>query len=276
MGVFQSTTSNPNPDDASKTSAQSASDGTPASQRKAGRYVALDCEMVGTGPFPHVDHVLGRASMVNYHGETVYDTYAQAAPGMTVHDYRTAITGITPSHMMESTGAKPFTQVRNEVAGLLKGRILVGHALKHDFAVLQLTHRKSDVRDTSRHPPFRVASKGKPPALRNLTRQELGWEIQLGAHSSVEDARAAMMLFRKEKEAFERENRKHFGVPRTGKPGKLKQENVEDSEDEEGDWTVLDGEEKELSEEVSSQRGGLTPAPPAKKKRKSKKRTKRK
>ena len=39
----------------------------------------------------------------------------------------------------------------------------------------------------------------------------LGVEIQVGAHSSVEDARQAMALFRLEKDSFELEVRQKYG-----------------------------------------------------------------
>jgi RNA exonuclease 4 len=39
----------------------------------------------------------------------------------------------------------------------------------------------------------------------------LGVEIQVGAHSSVEDARATMALFRLEKDSFELEIRQKYG-----------------------------------------------------------------
>ena len=38
-------------------------------------------------------------------------------------------------------------------------------------------------------------------------------DIQGGEHSSIEDARATMLLFRKDKDAFEREHMKKWGVP---------------------------------------------------------------
>ena len=48
--------------------------------------------------------------------------------------------------------------------------------------------------------------------MRNLAKSELSLTIQTGEHSSVEDARAAMSLFRKEKVGFEEESRRRFGV----------------------------------------------------------------
>lgn len=257
---------------------------------KAGRYVALDCEMVGTGPPPHTDNVLARASLVNFHGQQIYDSYVMPPPGVKVEDYRTHVSGIQARHMRGGY-ARPFAQVQKEVANLLEGRTLVGHALRNDLQALLLSHPKRDLRDTSRHPKFRVDSMGKPPALRNLAKTELGMKIQTGEHSSIEDARATMALFKKEKAGFEEENRKHFGQHRRiekkpaaaaskgqAKSGGDAEDDDDEEEDEEGedDLEMLDGEEEGLHGGGEEGDEGKRAAPKAKKKRKKKKsRTKR-
>ena len=43
-----------------------------------------------------------------------------------------------------------FETVQKDVAEILDGRILVGHALKHDLKVLFLSHPRKKLRDTSR------------------------------------------------------------------------------------------------------------------------------
>ena len=249
---------------------------------KIGRYLSLDCEMVGTGPPPHLDNVLARVSLVNFHGDQIYDSYVLPPPGIRVEDYRTFVSGIKPSHMVEGL-ARPFAEVQKDVASLLDGRILVGHALRNDLLALMLSHAKRDMRDTSRHPKFRVDSKGKPPALRNLAKSELGVEIQTGEHSSIEDARTAMMLFRKEKVGFEEEHRKHFGwhTKIEQKPTKVQTNGTSRSdldEDDDGedddDLELLDGEDGDEVEDAVTT--NTTSMPAAKKKRKKKKRTKRK
>ena len=145
---------------------------------RPGKYIALDCEMVGTGPPPYTDNVLARASLVNFHGEQIYDSYVFPPPGIEVKDYRTFVSGIKEEHLSPGF-ARSYEEVREDITELLRGRILVGHALRNDILVLQLhTHPKRDLRDTSRHPPFREKSGGRPPALRVLARRELGLEIQ--------------------------------------------------------------------------------------------------
>jgi len=251
---------------------------------KAGKYVGLDCEMVGTGPPPHTDNVLARASLVNFHGEQIYDSYVLPPPGITVQDYRTHVSGIKPSHLTVDY-ARSFTRVQKDVAELLDGRILVGHALRNDLQALLLSHPKRDLRDTSRHPKFRVESKGKPPALRNLAKSELGLRIQTGEHSSVEDARAAMILFKKEKAGFEDENRRQFGrrdrldrkdagAPSRGtENGSVEDDDEEEEGDDDEDLDLLAGEDEVDGDDADGDQSG---ALKGKKKRKKKKRTKRK
>jgi RNA exonuclease 4 len=84
--------------------------------------------------------------------------------------------------------ALSFEEAQKEVAALLKGRILVGHALKNDLECLLLGHPRRDIRDTSRHPEFRKLNKGNTPSLKKLATEILGITIQGGSHSSVCDA----------------------------------------------------------------------------------------
>ncbi|KAF2488100.1 ribonuclease H-like domain-containing protein [Neohortaea acidophila] len=257
---------------------------------KAGKYLALDCEMVGTGAPPHYeDHVLARVSLVNFHGEQIYDSYVLPPPNITIHDYRTFVSGILPEHLLPGY-ARPFKQVQRDVAQLLDGRILVGHALRNDFNVLVLSHPRRDVRDTSRYAPYRAMNRGRAPALRHLAKVKLGLEIQTGAHSSVEDARATMRLFCLEKAGFEEETRKLYGhsasrVVGRGKGGVVKKED-DDGEEEEGDG--LDSEEEDLrllrdevegedDDDLEEGNGAAVSKAPKSvvKKRKKKKRTKR-
>jgi RNA exonuclease 4 len=170
-----------------------------------GKYVAMDCEMVGVGPNPDNDSVLARVSVVNFNGDQVYDSYVR--PKEMVTDWRTHVSGIAPKHMVE---ARTFEHVQKEVAEIMKDRILVGHAVSNDLDALLLSHSKRDIRDTSKHAPYRKIAGGGSPRLKMLAEEFLGLKIQDGAHSSVEDARATMALYRREKDAFEREHLKKW------------------------------------------------------------------
>ena len=176
---------------------------------EAGKYIAIDCEMVGVGPTPDTDSALARVSLVNYHGHQLYDSFV--LPKEPVTDYRTYVSGITPQLLQT---ARTLDKVQADVAKLLDGKTLVGHAIKHDLAALLLGHSRRNIRDTSRHPPFKQLAGGKTPSLKKLARDVLGVEIQGGEHSSIEDARATMLLFRRDKEGFEREHIKKWGPDR--------------------------------------------------------------
>ncbi|KAL1303839.1 hypothetical protein AAFC00_000296 [Neodothiora populina] len=246
---------------------------------KPGKFLALDCEMVGTGPPPSAENVLARVSVVNYHGEQVYDSYVQPLPGVEVTDYRTFVSGIKPHHL-RSDVARPFAEVQKTVAELLDGKVLVGHALKNDMAVLLLSHPQRDIRDTAKHANFRKISMGRAPALRKLAKERLGLEIQGGEHSSVEDARATMSLFRLEKDVFEQEVQQRYGPAlrreRKAREAEAKQvmralpQRVMDDEE--------DDEEEEEEEELDDNGDVIPKSNPGgkkKKKNKKKKRTKR-
>lgn len=167
-------------------------------KQEIGKYLAIDCEFVGVGPGGEQSE-LARVSIVNFHGHIIYDEFVK--PRERVTDWRTFVSGIRPSDMHK---AIPFKQAQNDVAKILKDRILVGHAVHHDLEALYLTHPKRDIRDTSMHLPFKQKySRGKTPSLKKLALEILGLDIQSGEHSSVEDARATMLIFKSDKKGFE-------------------------------------------------------------------------
>uniref|UniRef100_A0A7N0RC58 Exonuclease domain-containing protein n=1 Tax=Kalanchoe fedtschenkoi TaxID=63787 RepID=A0A7N0RC58_KALFE len=87
--------------------------------------LAMDCEMVGVGGNRSA---LGRVTLVNEWGNVVYDEYVR--PIEHVVDYRTEISGIRHHHLKK---AKTFQVAQKKVVEMLKGRILVGHALRNDL-----------------------------------------------------------------------------------------------------------------------------------------------
>ncbi|KAK3307628.1 ribonuclease H-like domain-containing protein [Chaetomium strumarium] len=169
-----------------------------------GKYLGIDCEMVGVGEGGH-DDALARVSVVDFHGRQVYDSYVK--PRERVVDWRTHVSGVAPKHMAK---ARTFDEVQGQIAELMKGRIIVGHDVKHDLRVLELDRPSKMIRDTAKFSGFRKFGHGPKPALRVLARELLGVEIQTGQHSSIEDARVAMLLFRKHKPAFDMEHANRY------------------------------------------------------------------
>ncbi|XP_014282968.1 RNA exonuclease 4 [Halyomorpha halys] len=154
--------------------------------KKITKAVAMDCEMVGIGDDGE-GNMLARVSLVNSYGDCIYDKYVK--PRETVVDYRTQVSGIRPEDLKT---AEEFDTVQKEVADILKTRILVGHALKNDLAVLFLTHPRYAMRDTAK---FFCKKNKRTPSLKSLAAEYLQTTIQEGEHSSVQDAQAAMQLY---------------------------------------------------------------------------------
>ncbi|XP_064330950.1 interferon-stimulated 20 kDa exonuclease-like 2 [Phalacrocorax carbo] len=159
------------------------------------KLVAIDCEMVGTGPGGRTSD-LARCSIVGYCGDVVYDRYIR--PAAPIVDYRTRWSGIRRQHM---ANAVPFSKAQREILRILSGKIVVGHAIYNDFKALKYFHPKELTRDTSKIPLLN--RKGGFPenaaiSLKRLAKELLHKDIQVGksGHSSVEDARATMELYK--------------------------------------------------------------------------------
>ncbi|CEP14396.1 hypothetical protein [Parasitella parasitica] len=167
---------------------------------KLGKYVAIDCEMVGVGP-DGVDSALARVSIVNYNGAVLLDCYVK--PQEKVTDYRTKVSGIEPHHL-ESEEALTFKEAQYKTEAIIRNRILVGHAVYNDLQALILSHPALLIRDTSRYKPFRKLAKGRTPGLKMLVKEILGINIQAGSHSSIEDARFTIQLYKSVKDEWEK------------------------------------------------------------------------
>ncbi|XP_061530720.1 interferon-stimulated 20 kDa exonuclease-like 2 [Phycodurus eques] len=167
------------------------------------KYLAMDCEMVGTGPKGSVSQ-LGRCSIVSYEGDVVYDKFIH--PSVPVTNYRTRWSGIRACDLRKAT---PYCQARKEILKLLAGKVVIGHAVHNDFQVLQYSHPAALTRDTSRIPLLnrRAGFEEKGCAsLKRLTKAIFNQDIQTGrgGHSSVEDARATMELYKLVEDEWEK------------------------------------------------------------------------
>ncbi|KAK5921591.1 hypothetical protein CgunFtcFv8_018945 [Champsocephalus gunnari] len=89
------------------------------------------------------------------------------------------------------------------------GKVVIGHAIHNDFKVLGYAHPGVLTRDTSRIPLLNRRAGFAPnevASLKRLTKAIFNRDIQTGrkGHSSVEDARATMQLYRVVEEQWER------------------------------------------------------------------------
>jgi len=134
--------------------------------------------------------MLARVSIVNSEYETIYDKFVK--PTVKVTDYRTRVSGIRREDIEHG---ETFAIVKKEVAQILKNKLLVGHSPEHDFKVLQISHPKHMIRDTSMYSKFLKLTKCQKPSLKRLALHFLGVSIQEGKHCSVQDAKAALQLY---------------------------------------------------------------------------------
>lgn len=169
--------------------------------------VAIDCEMVGIlKPKPSCnrntvkDNMLARVSIVDFFGNILYDTLV--APQQPVKNYRTEITGLREEHFI---CAPSFAEVTNTVSSILAGKIIVGHGLENDLAALKFFYPKKYLRDTANYNMFRYYNNGKAPSLKELAKEHLNLEVQNKNHDSIEDALAALEIYKKFQQPWENE-----------------------------------------------------------------------
>ncbi|OAE20237.1 hypothetical protein AXG93_3960s1280 [Marchantia polymorpha subsp. ruderalis] len=161
------------------------------------KVLAMDCEMVGVG-VEGKRSALARVTLVNIYGNVVYDKHVR--PQEFVTDFRTQVSGVRPRDLRK---AEDFWTVQKDVAELIKGKVLVGHALHNDLKILLLSHPRKDIRDTQRYKSLR-SDNGRVQALKHLAAEHLGASIQEREHDSIEDARAALFLYKKFREDWEK------------------------------------------------------------------------
>jgi RNA exonuclease 4 len=165
--------------------------------------VALDCEFVECVDGEQV----ARISIVGENGEELFDSYIR--PESRIIDYRTEFSGVTFGHLRK---APTWAAVLRDVHKVLYNRVLVGHTLYKDLEVMRMTGWKGikSMVDVSRYSQYKEG--GKVQALKKLTAVFLGRDIQIGKHSSLQDAKATMELFilRKDKILAEIERKDKF------------------------------------------------------------------
>lgn len=133
---------------------------------------------------------LARISIVNEHLEELFESYIR--PCSKIVDYRTHVSGITYGHIKK---APMWEGVKYQVEKILVRKCVVGHTLWKDLEVMGMSKWSGfkTVIDISKYSQYQ--ENGKLQSLKRLALVFLEKEIQTGAHSSLQDAKATMSLF---------------------------------------------------------------------------------
>lgn len=154
------------------------------------KVVAVDCQMIRVRDGEQSTLALARVSIVDFNGIVLLDTFV--SPTLPVVDYRTRIHGIR-KHDLDN--GQPCMDVKQLVEGLFREALVVGHSLELHLNALAIEHPSQQLRDTAV-----LGAKvecGWTPSLKQLVMSELQVTIQNDKRSSVENARAAMAIYRK-------------------------------------------------------------------------------
>lgn len=177
------------------------------SQEEKNQYIAIDCEMVGTG-YAGQHSSLARVCMVDWDGNTLLDLHVRQTYEVT--DYRTFVSGIVADDLT-SEDAVDYEECRSRVQELISDKILVGHALKNDLTALNIRHPWQQVRDTGKYEPFMKTRFAEstilwPRKLKDLAKEKLGKDIQTSGkpHCPFEDAKTALDLYKKARNKWEK------------------------------------------------------------------------
>ena len=167
----------------------------------------MDCEMIQGKIKDSVNNImiLGRVSIIDYDLKVIYDEFVKPKPTEELIDCMTWISGITEEDI---ENGKDFLEVQNEVRAILETNILVGHSLKNDLQVLGLDVPEYKIRDTQLYLPFQryYGNYNPGPKLKDLARDYLNEDIQQYPHDSIEDATAAMKLYKKVENDWENDD----------------------------------------------------------------------
>ncbi|KAF9695343.1 hypothetical protein EKO04_006308 [Ascochyta lentis] len=184
--------------------------------------IAIDCEMMRA----NIGQVLGRVSIVNYEGQTVFDTFVCYPEPVKVKNTHREYSGIDWSDIDPQHGAQPFSEVQAQLVELLHDRIVIGHDIEKDIRAISMNLQarisqlrrtfqctpsiafQMTVRDTQKYSGYqKYANRGahQGPSLKILAQQVLRRSIKQGQVSSVEDALATMEIYRNAEDAIDQE-----------------------------------------------------------------------
>lgn len=157
-----------------------------------------------------IGQVLGRVSVVNYEGETIFDTFAYHSKLFKVKELNA---GIECADIDPANGAQSFPKVQAQLLELFRDRIVIGHDIERELGAISMpcnirrmaagpppTIFTMAIRDTEKYSRYQKYShplSNEGPILHGLARAVLGRRIPQGRRSTVEDAVATMEVYRK-------------------------------------------------------------------------------
>lgn len=99
--------------------------------------------------------------------------------------------------------APDYDLVNEEAIRFMSGKLVIGHSLEGDFSKFKSIPEIGSVQyiDITDLPAYRKAN-GMKKSLKKLAEEHLNAKIQVAAHSSVVDARAALALYRHKEALF--------------------------------------------------------------------------
>ncbi|KAL5495586.1 hypothetical protein ACEPAI_1049 [Sanghuangporus weigelae] len=167
------------------------------------KYVSVSTQYVLATP--QRVPILARVSVVDYRGNILYDSFVR--PTHQIEDLRSSITGLLAEHLLSNEAMHP-SAVKEQVSALFQGKIIIGHSLWMHFSLLGLTHPALDTRDVALYLPFhRSVSSSTVTPLKSLVSHLMRRKIGRSYEHPLEEARAALDLFRSYEDPWENEIR---------------------------------------------------------------------
>ncbi|CAN0460208.1 unnamed protein product, partial [Ectocarpus sp. 12 AP-2014] len=114
-----------------------------------------------------------------------YDKHV--TPNERVTDFRTFVSGVKANHLK---GGVRLRQCQEEVAAILKDKILDNQPPRTTLSALMMSHPPRSTRDTATYRPYQKAhgkagGKLRPRSLKLLSQEHLDRPIQTGQHHPV-------------------------------------------------------------------------------------------
>jgi PAB-dependent poly(A)-specific ribonuclease subunit 2 len=146
------------------------------------------------------DFSLARVSVLSAksdQGHCIIDDYI-ATKDSSIVDYLTQFSGIVKGDLDPTTSKHHVTSLKMAYLKLRwlvdRGCKFIGHGLAKDFRIMNLVVPKEQIIDTVE---LFYLDRQRKISLKFLASHLLGMDIQMETHDSIEDARTALLLYRK-------------------------------------------------------------------------------